>query len=54
MSRAGRKLLPEVAVLAVSVAVMTRSGRYLPHGVAVLARYRTNSKRTEAVHFFRN
>ena len=38
MSRIGRCLLSEVAVLAVSVAVMSRTGRYLPYGVAVLAR----------------
>ena len=34
----GRCLLPEVAIWPVSVAAMSRIGRYLPCGVAVLAR----------------
>ena len=38
MSRIGRYLLCEEVFWPVSAAVMTRIGRYLPYGVAVLGR----------------
>ena len=38
VSRIGRELLPAVVALAAPVAVTSRAGRYLPYGVAVLAR----------------